>query len=87
MSAAICKAFVVIVEDPDGVRIGDDVYLYTAGKATCYGRVIGLTVDPVRPFVFDQGFVPVLADGDDDWRFAFALRVVDMSAHPAGGSR
>lgn len=87
MSAAICKAFVAVIEDPADVRVGDDVYLYTAGRTTCYGRVIGLTVDPDRPFTFDQGFVPVLGDGGDDWRFAFAIRVVDMSLHPAGGAR
>jgi hypothetical protein len=61
--------------------------VYTAGKATCYGRVIGLTIDPDRPFVFDQGFVPMMSDGDDDWRFAFGVRVIDVSMHPAGGVR
>lgn len=51
------------------------------------GRVISLTIDPDRPFVFDQGFVPMMSDGDDDWRFAFGVRVIDVSMHPAGGVR
>lgn len=46
-----------------------------------------MTIDPDRPFVFDQGFVPMMSDGDDDWRFAFGVRVIDVSMHPAGGVR
>ena len=85
MSVATRKALVLVVEDPSDVRVGDDVYLFSGDTVTRYGRVIGFTGEPDRPFVFDEGFMPVISDSSDDWRFACAIRVVDASLHPAGG--
>lgn len=74
----------VVIRRKADVRVGDTVYLRMDGRVFPYGRVTDITSDPTRPFVFDHGYVPVLAEGI---RFAYAVRFL-MVSHPVfGGSR